>query len=168
MTTLLDEAIEAWVDARQGVIAEAENIDAKSYRFSPATGVRDVSDLLLHIMEVSLMMVGELTRADGDFQRAPFPRLLAEYRSPIDELEGKRAILAALRSTLRSGVKSIEAAGELHMLGLIRRFDGKRGTRLEWFHHGIAQEMYHRGQLALYARLLGTTPALTRRIRGEL
>jgi hypothetical protein len=30
MTSLLDEAIEAWEDARNGVISEAENIPADS------------------------------------------------------------------------------------------------------------------------------------------
>jgi uncharacterized damage-inducible protein DinB len=34
-------------------------------------------------------------------------------------------------------------------------------------HHGIAHEEYHRGQLALYARLFGTTPALTQAIYGS-
>jgi len=48
----------------------------------------------------------------------------------------------------------------------IRRFDGKMGTRLAWMNHGIAHEEYHRGQLALYARMLGRVPALTRKIQG--
>jgi uncharacterized damage-inducible protein DinB len=37
---------------------------------------------------------------------------------------------------------------------------------MQWLHHGIAQEMYHRGQLTLYARLMGLKPALTKRIEG--
>ncbi|MFN2386233.1 MAG: DinB family protein [Thermoanaerobaculia bacterium] len=53
------------------------------------------------------------------------------------------------------------------MLQFINRFDGQKGTRLAWMNHGIAHEEYHRGQLALYARLLGRTPALTRRIKGS-
>jgi uncharacterized damage-inducible protein DinB len=52
------------------------------------------------------------------------------------------------------------------MLGLINRFDGKAGTRMAWMNHAIAHEEYHRGQLALYARLAGRVPALTQRIRG--
>jgi uncharacterized damage-inducible protein DinB len=51
------------------------------------------------------------------------------------------------------------------MLQFIERFDGEQGTRLAWLHHGIAQEMYHRGQLVLYERLMGIEPALTARIR---
>ena len=40
------------------------------------------------------------------------------------------------------------------------------GTRLAWMNHGIAHEEYHRGQIALYARLLGRVPALTQKILG--
>jgi uncharacterized damage-inducible protein DinB len=32
--------------------------------------------------------------------------------------------------------------------------------------HGIAHEEYHRGQITLYARLLGEVPALTKLIEG--
>jgi uncharacterized damage-inducible protein DinB len=71
-----------------------------------------------------------------------------------------------LRTQLADGEKTFRTAGELHLLQTIRRFDGVMGTRLAWLNHGIAQEMYHRGQLTLYARLLGHEPALTRKIRG--
>jgi uncharacterized damage-inducible protein DinB len=39
-------------------------------------------------------------------------------------------------------------------------------TRLSWMQHGIAHEEYHRGQIALYARLVGRVPALTQVIQG--
>jgi uncharacterized damage-inducible protein DinB len=55
----------------------------------------------------------------------------------------------------------------MHMLQRIQRFDGQLGTRLAWMHHGIDQEMYHRGQLAIYQRLIGITPALTKLIQGS-
>jgi hypothetical protein len=63
-------------------------------------------------------------------------------------------------------VKAFHESGELHMLQWIIRFDGERGTRLASFHHGISQEMYHRGQLAPYEGLLGMTPALTKLIQA--
>jgi len=165
--SLLDEAIESWEDARNGVIAELEIFPADQYQFRPTPTVRSVAQLAVHIMEVSLMMAGELTREDGDFTRAPFPRLIAEYAKPVAKLRTKRELLAAMRRTLREGVKQFRDAGELRMLQTIKRFDGERGTRLQWMHHGISQEMYHRGQLALYARVLGMKPALTRRIEGS-
>ncbi len=67
---------------------------------------------------------------------------------------------------MREAETKFSAVGELAMLQLITRFDGEQGTKLTWLHHGIAQEMYHRGQLALYERLMGIEPALTRQI-GE-
>ena len=167
MSTLLEEAIEAWEDARNGVIDEVENLPANRFDFRPTPDVRSVTELVIHILEVSLMMAGELTREDTNLRRYPWPKMLAHYSKPIASVSGKRQLLSALRSTLRDGVKQFRGAGEVHMLQQILRFDGNKGTRLEWFHHGIAQEMYHRGQLALYARLVGLEPALTQRIKGS-
>jgi len=167
MNSLLEETIEAWEGTRDGVIAEVENIPAKQFEFRPAKESRSISELALHIMEVGLMMVGELTREDTNFHRAPWPKLLAMYSKPIDGLSTKRELLSALRSTLRNGVKAFRGAGELHMLQLITRFDRKQGTRLAWFNHGVAHENYHQGQLATYQRLIGVTPALTKLIEGS-
>jgi len=167
MNSLLEEVIEAWEGTRDGIIAEVENIPPKQFDFKPADASRTVSELVIHIMEVSLMMVGELTREDTNLKRAPWPKLLAMYSKPIDGLKSKRDLVAALRSTMRDGSKAFRAAGELHMMQLISRFDGKLGTRLAWFNHGVAHENYHQGQLATYQRLIGVTPALTKMIEGS-
>ncbi len=167
MKSLLEEAIEAWEDTRNGVIAEVENIPPKQFAYRPTDETRTVAELVVHILEVPLMMVGELTRADGDFRRKPYPKLIDEYSSSVQGLTKKPELITALRRTLRDGIASFRVVGELHMLQYITRFDGKPGTRLAWMHHGIAHEMYHRGQLALYQRQMGITPALTRLIRGE-
>jgi uncharacterized damage-inducible protein DinB len=165
-TTLLEEALEAWHGARTGVIEELKIIPEKHFDFRPADGVRSVRELSIHILEVAMMMTGELTRPDTDFHRAPFPKLLAMHAAAAYRLRTKREILNFCRSQLQSGIRAFRKAGELHMLQFIRRFDGKPGTRLAWLHHGIDQEQYHRGQLTTYARLLGIEPALTRRIKG--
>lgn len=164
---LLDEALDAWTDAREGVIAELENVPADRYDFRPTEGVRSVAELACHIMEISELMAGELTREDTDFHRAPFPELVAHYAGDVRDLTLKEDILPAMRETLERGRVRLREAGELHMLQLIERFDGELGTRLAWMFHGIAQEMYHRGQLCTYERLMGIVPALTKRIRGE-
>ena len=167
MQTILDEALEAWEDVREGVIEELENIPANRFDFRPTPEVRSVAELAAHIMEVSLMMAGELTRDDTNLRRAPFPKLVAMYAADVQKLRTKRDLIAAMKRTLREGVKEFRRAGELHMLQRIERFDGQLGTRLAWFHHGLSQEMYHRGQLATYQRLIGLTPALTQRINAS-
>jgi len=164
--SILEETIEAWEDARQGVVMEVENIPANKFAFRAAEGMRTASELVSHIMDVALMMTGELTREDTNLHRAPWPQLLAMHNKRIQGLTTKKELLGALRSTLRDGVKAFREAGELHMLQRIVRFDGQLGTRLAWFNHGIAHENYHGGQLAFLQRFMGITPALTKRIMG--
>ncbi|MGD8415336.1 MAG: DinB family protein, partial [Candidatus Latescibacterota bacterium] len=134
--------------------------------FRPAPEAKSVRELVVHILEVAMMMTGELTRPDTDFRRAPWPKLLNKYATPAYQARTRAKLLQLLRTQLRDGIKAFRSAGELHSLQLIERFDGRKGTRLAWLHHGIAQEMYHRGQLATYARLLDIEPALSRKIRG--
>lgn len=166
LDTLLEEALEAWGYTRAGVIAEIENLPAEAMNHRPAEGSRTVAELALHIVESGMLMAGELTREDGDFTRQGYPEHLAEHAGGLPEAPDKAALIELLRRTHGEGEKKIRSAGELHMLGGIRRFDGSRGTRLAWMYHGIEHESYHRGQLALYARTLGVIPALTKAIHG--
>lgn len=166
MNTLLEEVIEAWEGTRDGIVAEVENIPPNQFEFRPAPESRSVSELVLHIMDVSLMAAGELTREDTNMQRTEWPKLLAMYNKPIAGLKTKGELVSALKSTVRDGVKAFRAAGELHMMQLMTRFDGKRGTKLAWFNHAVAHENYHQGQIATYQRLIGIKPALTKMIEG--
>jgi uncharacterized damage-inducible protein DinB len=166
-TTLLEEALEAWEDVRMGVIEELRNIPEDKFDFRPAKDTRTVRELAIHILEVAMMMTGELTRGDTNLTRAPWPELLDTYASAAYRLKTKGEILSFMQKQLNNGMEKFREAGELHMLQLMRRFDGKMGTRYAWFQHGIEQEMYHRGQLTVYARLMGLEPALTKVIKGE-
>jgi uncharacterized damage-inducible protein DinB len=164
--TILEEALEAWSFTRQGVIDEVRNIPEKHLGFRPREESRTVVELAQHVIESGSMMAGELSRPDGDFRRKSYEALLREYGKDVARKRTKRELLGALRKTHRDGEERLRRAGELHILQFIRRFDGKMGTRLAWMNHGIAHEEYHRGQLALYARLLGRVPALTQLILG--
>jgi uncharacterized damage-inducible protein DinB len=166
-TTLLEEALEAWMFARDGVLDELRNIPEKDLSFRPAPGSRSVLELVQHIIESGLMMAGELARPDGDFQRKSYEGFLHEYGRGVSGWRSKSPLMAALRKTRADGEKKLRHAGELHMLQNIRRFDGEMGTRFAWMQHGISHEEYHRGQLALYARVMGRVPALTKRILGK-
>ncbi|MFQ5824306.1 MAG: DinB family protein [bacterium] len=164
--SLLEETLEAWEDTRVGIIEEVENIPADKFDFRPTPEVRSVQELVVHILEVAMMMTGELTRSDTNFHRAPWPKLLDMYASDAYQANRKDELVKLLRTQFKDAEKKFREVGELHMLQLIKRFDGQLGTRLAWLQHGIAQEMYHRGQLTLYQRLMATEPALTKKIRG--
>ena len=165
-TTLLEGALEAWTDVRRGVIDELRNIPEKEVDFRPRPESRSVAELGQHIVQSGLLMSGELSRPGGDFRRKGYEALLREHGGGTQRLRTRKSLLAALVRTHRDGERALLRAGELHILQTIRRFDGKPGTRLAWMNHGIAHEEYHRGQLALYARLLGRVPALTQLIQG--
>lgn len=168
LSTLLGEALEAWEYAREGVIAEAASIPADRFDFRPDTASRSVAELVVHIIESGQMMAGELSRSGGDFTRQSYGEHVREHAGGIPPDQPPEALLELLRRTGEDGRRRIREAGEISMLQRIRRFDGLEGTRLAWLNHGIDHEMYHRGQLALYVRLLGRVPALTRRIHGDL
>lgn len=166
-TDLLEEALEAWSGARRGVIGEVQNLGGTDLAFRPSEKARSALEIGWHIIEVGLMACGELARPDGDFRRQPYPKFIEEYTGHVKRPTTKRELVALLESTHTEGERKLREAGELRLLQFIRRFDGKPGTRLAWLYHAIAHEEYHRGQIALYARLSGHLPALTKRIGGE-
>lgn len=163
---LLDELLDAWRYAREGFIAEAENIPPSDWSFRPTAENRDVGELVRHILESALMAVGELTRPDGDFTRQGFQAHIEEHAGHLPDSADREQWLRLLRETLEDGTGRLSALGTDGILRPIRQFNGEPATRLTWFHHHIAHEDYHRGQLALYGRLTGHVPALTRKIQG--
>jgi uncharacterized damage-inducible protein DinB len=167
LTSLLDEVLEAWHYTRAGVISEVRNLPDVSLTFRPATNSRTAAEIAVHIAESGLMMAGELSRPDGNFQRKTFPQFMKEYTKGLKPASNKKQLIQLLTKTHEDGATKIQKAGELHLLQLITRFDGERGSRLAWMNHGVAHEEYHRGQLALYARLVGRVPALTQLIYGK-
>jgi uncharacterized damage-inducible protein DinB len=165
-SSLLDEALEAWESTRAGVIEEAEVVPPDRYDFRPTEHSRTVTELILHIVESGQLMAGELTRPDGDFPRQSYADHLAEHAGDLPADGSREELIDLLRRTGEDGRRRIREAGELAMVQLIHRFDGLAATRLAWMNHGIDHESYHRGQLALYVRMMGEVPALTRRIKG--
>ena len=166
-STILEETLEAWAYTREGVISEVRNVSERDLAFAPAPESRTFRELVVHILESGNLMAGELSRPHADFRRKPYEQLLQEHARGLERPRTRGQLVTALKRTHAEGDRKLRSAGELAILQLITRFDGKRGTRLAWINHGISHEEYHRGQLALYARLLGRVPALTRQILGE-
>ena len=169
--SILDEVLGAWAYTRESVIQEIRNLSEADLQVRPHAESRTATEIAAHIVESGLMMAGELSRRDGDFRRKAYPKLIKEHSAAYsDELRSvsrKSDVVRILERTHAEGARTIRDAGELHMLQLITRFDGERGSRLAWMNHAISHEEYHRGQLALYARLVGRVPALTQRIYGK-
>ena len=85
--------------------------------------------------------------------------------SPVEVMKEVLARIDRLNPTLNAFV-TLTAEQAMRDARAAERALGKKGTKLAWVHHGLAHEEYHRGQLAVYERLMGIEPALTRMIRG--
>lgn len=163
---LLEETLEAWGYTRSGVIDELENIPAEEFHFQPSSKSRTVAQLAQHIIESALMATGELNRPDGSFQRRSYPEFIDEYAGTRAHTTDKIALIHLLRETHDEAVNAFRQTGQGGLLRDIVQFNGEPATRLTWLNHAIAHEEYHRGQLAVYARLMGRVPALTQLIEG--
>lgn len=165
-TNFLTESLSTWRDDRQGLIDEVENIRATKFDFRPTPEVRSVRELIQHILEVAMMMTGELTQPKPDFSRAGYPEFLEMYSQAVYDAQTKKELIAMLEWQIDDAVKCFTKVGEATMFEPVTNFDGSKWTRMQWLHHGLAQEMYHRGQITTYERLMGLEPALTKKIRG--
>ena len=165
-SSFLDETLASWSYVRDGTIDEVRNIPAGKFEFRPTPDVRNVRELVQHILEGSMFMVGELPRPDTNLKRMPFPKLIKKYGAAAHRATTKRELMALLRTQLKDGVRKFRAVGDIAMWQYLEQFDGTYATKFQWFHHAMTEEMYHRGQLATYARLMGIEPALTKRIRA--
>jgi uncharacterized damage-inducible protein DinB len=163
---LLEESLTAWSYTREGVIAECRYIPEGQFTFQPTDRSRDVAALAAHIIEAGLMAAGELSRPDGNFTRQAYPAFIREYAGTRAHLAAKEPLMDLLRATHDESIARLRTAGAELMLTPIVQFNGEPAARLTWLHHAIGHEEYHRGQLALYARLLGHVPALTQLIEG--
>ena len=70
-----------------------------------------------------------------------------------------------LRSSLEETKALVVSFGDANFEQTMTRFDGKQCTKVEMLNFTVAHEMYHRGQLTVYERLLGIEPALTQFFR---
>ena len=163
--SFLEETLTAWRDVREGLIDEVRNVPASRFDFRPVESVRSVRELVEHILEVAWFVTAELSRPDTNLRRYPMSQWRRRYAGELRDAKTKQDLVRRLRSQYRDAARAFRAMGDLGLWQAIIQFDGTPATRFQWLHHAIAQEMYHRGQLATYARLRGLEPALTRRIR---
>ena len=96
--------------------------------------------------------------------RASFAEQIKHYAPDVRNVDDKDGLLELLRASMHeAGEKLIAADGEMNKT--MKRFDGKEMTKMAFVSFAVAHEMYHRGQLTVYERLLKIEPALTRRFR---
>jgi uncharacterized damage-inducible protein DinB len=162
--TKTEQVVDQWQDVRNGLIKEVELIPAEQMSFKPASESRSVIELLQHIVESQRVLAGEMCRDNTNFQRG-FPAMMAEFAGGVKDATTKDALIELLRSSMEETKKNVLGFGDTGFEKMMTRFDGKQCTKLTMLNFTVSHEMYHRGQLTVYERLLGIEPALTQFFR---
>lgn len=161
----IDRIIASWKEVRAGLIEEVSQIPADQFSFRPTPEMRSVSELVQHTIETQKTLVGEATRHETNLMRQTLDDHAKEYASEVAGVTDKNGLLELLRSSMETSEASIRAAGDtLNETG--RGLGGRELRKIELVSFAISHEMYHRGQLTVYERLLKVEPALTKRFRA--
>ena len=161
----IDRIIEGWKEIRAGLIEEVSQIPADQFSFRATPETRSVSEIVQHIIETQKTLVGEAVRQETNLMRQTLEDHAKEYAPEVVGVADKNGLLELLRSSMETSEASMRAAGDtLNENG--RGLGGRELRKVELVSFGISHEMYHRGQLTVYERLLQVEPALTRRFRA--
>ena len=158
-----DEISDAWKEVRNGLIKEVESIPADQFGFRAAEGSRSVLEILQHIVESERMLTSEICSDDTNLRRPPL-ELIAEHASHKDA-DTADAILELLRGSLDESTQLVREYGDERLEQMMPGFDGKQLAKRTMLNFVVGHEMYHRGQVTVYQRLLGVEPALTKFIK---
>ena len=156
----LDRLIESWSEVRAGLTKEVSQVPEDKFSFRATPDTRSIAEVVQHIVETQKMLVGESCRVDTNLRRQSFADHIKEYAPEVASVSDKNGLLELLRSSMEMAEASIRGCGE-GLQATMQRFDGKEVAKLDFLNFGVAHEMYHRGQLTVYERLLGVEPALT-------
>lgn len=160
----IDRLIASWSEVRTGLVKEAAQIPDDQFSFRATPDTRSVAEIIQHIIEAQKMLVGESCRQDTNLMRQSFADHIKEYAPEVAGVSDKNGLLELLRSSMETSEATIRSCGG-GLQDTMRRFDRKEVSKFDFLNFAIAHEMYHRGQLTVYERLLGVEPALTQQFR---
>ena len=153
-----------WKDVRSGLISEVEKIPDDQFSFRATPETRSIAELLHHVVEVQKILVGETCREDSNIRRQSFADHTKEYASGVRDAGDKQAIVDLLRSSMEEMEPCVRSyAGKLDEP--TSSIDGRMTTKGAILTFAVSHEMYHRGQLTVYERLLNIEPVLTGRLK---
>jgi uncharacterized damage-inducible protein DinB len=153
-----------WKDARGGLIEEVEKIPEDQFSFRATPDTRSIAEVLQHVVSSQKIIVGEACRPDTNLMRQSFAAHADEYSPGVGDVSDKNGLLQLLRSSMDEAVATINSYSDKldeTMLGIT----GQTITKTAFLTFALSHEMYHRGQLTVFQRLLNIEPALTGRFR---
>src|SRR5215510_12731398 len=164
----LEELLAVWKEVRAGLIVELAQIPAAQFGFQATPESRSVAGIIRHIVGAQEFITGELCRPDTDFKRVPIRELVERHAAEAHSGGDKEELIGSLRSTLEAAEAALRSFGEEALREKAQGLDGKTISKLRILYLYITHEMYHRGQISVYERLMQIEPALTAKLREFL
>ena len=153
-----------WKDVRKGLIGEVEKIPDDQFSFRATPETRSIAEVLHHIVEVQKILVGETCREESNLRRQSFAAHTTEYAPEVRNAADKQAIIDELQRSMELAEPCIRSYAE-NWNEPMTSIDGRPSTKGAILTFAVSHEMYHRGQLTVYERLLDIEPALTGRLK---
>ena len=157
-------SMKSWKDVRNGLIEEVEKIPDDQMEFRATPDTRSVAELLQHIVETQKILVGETCREESNLTRQSFVAHAQEYAPGVRDVADKQGLIELLRSSIEAAEGTVMAHADMWDLPM-NGLTGQPTTKGAILAFAISHEMYHRGQLTVYERLLSIEPALTGRLK---
>ena len=164
----LEELLTVWKEVRAGLIAEVEQIPAEQFGFQATPESRSVAGIIRHIVGAQEFLIAELCRPDTDFKRAPIRELAEKNAAGAHSGGDKEELIGSLKATIESAEEALRAFGEGGLREKVQGLDGRTMSKLILLYLYITHEMYHRGQISIYERLMQIEPALTTKVKEFL
>lgn len=160
-----DEICEGWQEVRNGLIKEVESIPADQFGFRAAEGSRSLLEVLHHIVEAERVLSIEICRDETNLRRPPL-ELIAEHAPQVKAADTRDTIIELLRGSLNESTQRVREFGDEKLEEqMMTGPNGKQLVKRAMLNFVVGHEMYHRGQITVYQRLLGVEPALTKFIK---
>lgn len=159
----IEEAIRMWEIYREGTVGEVSNIAEDKMDYRVGDGARTVRELVVHIVASSHGFTEELLSDDTQFMRLRNVQVQADLMAQFSDATSKEQLVELLVRTGADNARRLREAAEKLATRTMTSMTGEQ-SRLAGIWFAAAHEMYHRGQLATYARSLGLVPAMTQRI----
>ena len=156
--------IALWKDIRSGLIREVEKIPEDQFSFRATPETRSIAELLQHIIESQKILVGETCRENTNLMRQSFAAHTAEYAAGVKDVTDKNGLIELLRSSMDEAEACMSAHGS-KFDETMTRLDGQPTPKSAFLTFALSHEMYHRGQLTVFERLLNIEPVLTGQLK---
>jgi uncharacterized damage-inducible protein DinB len=156
--------IALWKDTRAGLIQEVEKIPEDQFSFRATPDTRSIAEILQHIISSQKILVGETCRASTNLMRQSFAAHAKEYAAGVNEVTDKNGLLELLRSSMEEAEACLSSYGD-KLDQTMTRLDGQPTSKSAFLTFSLSHEMYHRGQLTVFERLLNIEPVLTGRLK---